>query len=153
MNLGIALLLRGSSADLSAALHSIELARRTTGVVHAVFLEQGQQGQKTDPGEEGKTVKQGWKGQLAALAGLFGDAEEVTVHIHLLESLADEPLLRFLCEYRIFCLILGAGDQSSVKRKTAWLKRLRRRLSGRRDCFLPPLWSVIIKPRDEAAPP
>ena len=107
MNSGIALLLRGSSADLSAALHSIELARRTTGVVHAVFLEQGQQGQRNDAGEERQTEQQGWKGQLAALAGLFGGAEKVTVHIHLLESLADEPLLRFLCEYRIFCLILG----------------------------------------------
>ena len=151
MNVGIALLLRGSSADLSAALHSIELAKRTTREVHAVLLQRREDGRSKEAGEEGEHGRHSWNGQFTALAGLLGDAAEITVHIHLLDSLADEQLLRFLCEYRIFCLIQGARDRRAARRKNAWVDRLRQRLAGLQDCFLPPLWSVIIEPWDDPA--
>lgn len=149
MNVGIALLLRGSPADLSATIHAIELAKRTTGVVHAVFMEQGGADKGKDPGEETEYDTQTLNGQLIALASWLGDVEEVSIHIHRLESMADELLVQFFCEYRIFCLILGATDRSALKRKTAWIERLRRRLSDRKDCFLLHLWSVIIPPWDD----
>ncbi|MFH1019136.1 MAG: hypothetical protein V1782_00785 [Pseudomonadota bacterium] len=37
MEAGIALLLTGACADLPAVVHAIDLAKRTTGIVHAVF--------------------------------------------------------------------------------------------------------------------
>jgi len=149
MKTGIALLLRGSPADLSATLHAIELAKRTTGIVHAVFMVQGGTNKGKNPERQTENDPQTLAGQFIALASWLGDAAEVTVHIHRLESLADELLVRFLCEYRIFCLILGAEDRSSQKRKTAWIARLQRRLGERGDCFLPQLWSVIIPPGDD----
>ena len=149
MKTGVALLLRGSPADLSATLHAIELAKRTTGIVHAVFMEQGGTHKGKDPGRETENDTQPLAGQFIALASWLGDVAEVTVHIHRLESMADELLVRFLCNYRIFCLILGAEDRSSLKRKTAWIERLRRRLGEKEDCFLPQLWSVIIQPWDD----
>ena len=149
MKTGVALLLRGSPADLSATLHAIELAKRTTGIVHAVFMEQGGIHKKKDSERETENNPQPLTGQFIALASWLGDVAEVTVHIHRLESMADELLIRFFCNYRIFCLILGAEDRSSLKRKTAWIARLRRRLGEREDCFLPQLWSVIIPPWDD----
>ncbi|MDO9041002.1 MAG: hypothetical protein Q7U64_01495 [Desulfocapsaceae bacterium] len=146
MKTGVALLLRGSPADLSATLHAIELAKRTTGIVHAVFMEQGGKHKGKDPGRETENDTQPLAGQFIALANWLGDVAEVTVHIHRLESMADDLLVRFLCNYRIFYLILGAEDRSSLKRKTAWIARLRRRLDEQDDCFLPQLWSVIIQP-------
>ncbi|MDP3694707.1 MAG: hypothetical protein Q8R42_01180, partial [Desulfocapsaceae bacterium] len=128
MKTGVALLLRGSPADLSATLHAIELAKRTTGIVHAVFMEQGGTHKGKDPGRETENDTQPLAGQFIALANWLGDVAEVTVHIHRLESMADDLLVRFLCNYRIFYLILGAEDRSSLKRKTAWIARLRRRL-------------------------
>ena len=149
MKTGVALLLRGSPADLSATLHAIELAKRTTGIMHAVFMEQGGKHKGKDPGRETENDTQPLAGQFIALANWLGDVAEVTVHIHRLESMADDLLVRFLCNYRIFYLILGAEDRSSLKRKTAWIARLRRRLDEKDDCFLPQLWSVIIQPWDD----
>lgn len=145
MNLGIALLLRGSSADLSATLYAIELAKRTSGIVHAVFMQQ----REVDPGEETEKDTRSGTDQLIQLVRLLGDAEDITIHIHMLEGLSDEVLVRFVCEHRIFCLILGARSQGAANRKNAWVARLRRRLSRTDDCFLPPLWSVVIKPWDD----
>ena len=149
MKTGIALLLRGSPADLSATLHAIELAKRTTGIVHAVFMEQGGTNKGKNHGEETENNTQDLAGQFIALASWLGDVKEVAIHIHRLESMADELMVRFLCKYRIFCLILGAEDRSSLKRKTAWIERLRRRLGEKGDCYLPQLWSVIIPPWDD----
>jgi hypothetical protein len=149
MKTGIALLLRGSPADLSATLHTIELAKRTTGIVHAVFMEQRGTNKGKNPGEKREHDTQTLTEQFIALISWLGDRAEVTVHIHRLESMADELLVRFLCKYRIFCLILGVEDRSSQKRKTAWIARLRRRLCEKGDCFLPQLWSMIIPPWDD----
>ena len=147
MNLGIALLLRGSPADLSATLHTIELAKRTTGAVHAVFMEPGGAG----PGEGGEGDSRTLAGQFIALASWLGDAAGVAIHFHRLESRTDALLLRFLCEYRIFCLVLGADGPRSLKRESAWVARLRHRLAEKEGCFLPHLWSVIIPPWDDHA--
>lgn len=143
MTVGIALLLKGSSADLSATLHAIELAKRTTGVVHAVFV--GNQVAL----ERGKREDAGWAEQFVALVRWLGDVEQVSVHIHLLESLADDLLVRFCCTYRIFCLVLGAGNREAIIRKTAWFEQLRRQIAKEQKWFLPTLWSVIIEPWEE----
>lgn len=146
MTPGIALLLKGSSADLSATLHAIELAKRTTGIVHAVFVEKKEEAGRVaaKARESGRRTE-----QFMALARWLGDAERVIVHIHKLESLADDLLVRFCCANRIFCLVLGAGDRAATERKAAWFERFRRRISGEQDWFLPAPWSVIIEPWEE----
>ena len=149
MKTGIALLLWGSPADLSATLHAIELAKRTTGIVHAVFMEQGGIRKGKNPGEGAKEDTQSLTEQFIALASWLGDVAGVAVHIHRLEGIADELLVRFLCEYQIFCLILGAYDRGSLRRKNAWIAGLRQRLGEQGDCFIPQLWSVIIPPWDD----
>jgi hypothetical protein len=150
MSLGIALLLMGSSADISAALQSIELAKRTTGVVHAVFVESGWVDKGASPGEEMERQGPTSAKRLMALVNGLGDLEEVAIYSHLLESLADELLIRFVCEYRIHCLILGVENQEEVKQRSAWVEKIRRRLARERNCFLPHLWSVIIRPWERA---
>lgn len=150
MPLGIALLLKGSSADLSATLHAIELAKRTTGIVHAVFVEKrGETATGAVHAEARGRENRRRIEQFVALTRWLGDAERVSIHIHTLESPADDLLVRFCCTYRIFCLVLGAGDRAATERKAAWFERLRRRLSGERDWFLPAPWSVIIEPWEE----
>ncbi len=149
MKTGIALLLWGSPADLSATLHAIELAKRTTGIVHAVFMEQEGINQGKNLGKEAKEETQSLTEQFIMLIRWLGDVAEVAVHIHRLEGMADELLIRFLCNYQIFCLILGIHNRSEQRRKNAWIARLRQRLSEQRDCFLPQLWSVIIQPWDD----
>lgn len=150
MSLGIALLLRGASADIPAVLQSIELAKRTTGVVHAVFVENGWVGKGENSGAERECQGQSSVKPLMALVAGLGDLEEVATHSHLLESLSDELLIRFVCEYRIHCLILGVENQEEVKQRSAWVEKIRRQLKRERSCFLPHLWSVIIRPWEGA---
>jgi hypothetical protein len=146
---GIALLLRGSPVDLPAAFRAIELAKRTTGVVHAVLVEQGEEDTGKDSGEEVNSEMRMLAGQFIALAGWMGDVEGVTIHVHTLDSPADELLILFLCRYQIFCLIFGVESQRLLRRKTVWVAQIRRLLAKRADCFCPRLWSVIIPPGDE----
>jgi hypothetical protein len=153
MKSGIALLLRGSSADLSATFYAIELARRTSRVVHAVFMERDGERPHTEmlSREEKENDAQICTQQFISLAHWLGDVEEVAVHIHMLESPAFDTVVRFICEYRIFCLILAAECQGRVEETAEWIERIRCRLTGETDCFLPPLWSLIIKPWDDPA--
>lgn len=148
MTSGIALLLNGSMADLSATVHAIALAKRTASVVHAVFVETDGRGQNAGgEGDRPDGLETGGRAaQFIALACWLGDVEQVRVHVHTLESWADELLVRFCSTYRIFCLVLGARDREAIVRKAAWFERFRRRIAGERDWFLPLPWSVIIAP-------
>lgn len=146
---GIALLLRGSPVDLSATFRAIELAKRTTGTVHAVLVQQEGADTGKDFGEEANSEVGIQAGQFVALAGWLGDVEGVAIHIHRLDSSADEQLIQFLCEYRIFCLVLGVESQRLLRQKTLWVAQLRRLLIKKVDCFCPRLWSVIIPPGNE----
>lgn len=141
MEAGIALLLTGSSADLSATIHAIELARRTTGIVHAVGKKGMQIGGR-------RSVAREKQQQLVSLATRLGDQEGVRIHTHILERLTGEPLIRFLCAHRIFCLVLGVNDRKGFERKSVWVNLLRRQLQTSEKWYLPDLWSAIMTPWD-----
>ncbi|MFH1019135.1 MAG: hypothetical protein V1782_00780 [Pseudomonadota bacterium] len=81
----------------------------------------------------------------------LGSQEGVSIHTHILDRLTGEPLVRFLCAQRIFCLVLGVGDQQEFARKTAWIDLLRKQLAARENWYLPVLWSVVITPWDDPA--
>ena len=144
MEAGIALLLTGACADLPAVVHAIDLAKRTTGIVHAVFRAERKADKKNKA--FGET-----RGDLISLATALGHQEGVSIHTHILERMEGEPLLRFLCTQRIFCLVLGVGDQQAFARKSAWVDLLRKQLVARDNWYLPVFWSVIITPWDDPA--
>ncbi len=144
MEAGIALLLTGACADLPAVVHAIDLAKRTTGIVHAVFRTERKADRKSKA--FGET-----RGDLISLATGLGSQEGVSIHTHILERMSGEPLVRFLCVHRIFCLVLGVGDQQAFERKTAWIDLLRKQLVASDHWYLPVLWSVIITPWDDPA--
>jgi K+-sensing histidine kinase KdpD len=141
MEAGIALLLTGSSADLSATVHAVELAQRTNGILHAVY--------KADrKGERKRVGARETQEQFVALATRLGSQAGVGIHTHILERLTGEPLIRFLCAHRIFCLVLGVNDKKEFERKTAWVNLLRNQLQTNKNWYLPALWSVIMTPWD-----
>lgn len=142
MEAGIALLLTGACADLPAVVHAIDLAKRTTGIVHAVFRAEPKAARKSKVFAE-------TRGDLISLATGLGSREGVSIHTHILERMAGEPLIRFLCTQRIFCLVLGVGDQQAFARKTAWIELLRKQLVARDNWYLPVFWSVIVTPWDD----
>ena len=144
MEAGIALLMTGACADLPAVVHAIDLAKRTTGIVHAVFRAE----RKTE--RKSKTFGE-TRGEIISLANGLGSQEGVSIHTHILERLSGEPLVRFLCAQRIFCLVLGVRDQQAFERKTAWIDLLRKHLVTRKNWYLPALWSVIITAWDDPA--
>ena len=141
MEAGIALLLTGASADLSATIHAIELARRTTGVLHVVCKEARKVGRRRPSVRETQE-------QIVSLATRLGNQEGVGVHTHILERLTGEPLIRFLCAHRIFCLVLGVNDRNGFMRKSVWVNLLRQQLKNNENWYLPDLWSAIITPWD-----
>lgn len=149
MDSGIALLLGGSCADLSATLHAVELAKRTTAIVHVVFTDSGEAETRPGPGGKAEDKRRYTAGELIALARWLGDVEAVTIHIHRLDSLADGLVARFIREYRIFCLIVGAGNQGAAKRHNTWVEKLRRHLAAESRGLAPSLWSVVMEPWDE----
>ncbi len=141
MEAGIALLLTGSSADLSATVHAVELAQRTNGILHAVY--------KADrKGERKRAGARETQEQFVALATRLGSQAGVGIYTHILERLTGEPLIRFLCAHRIFCLVLGVNDKKEFERKTAWVNLLRNQLQTNKNWYLPALWSVIMTPWD-----
>lgn len=144
MEAGIALLLTGACADLPAVVHAIDLAKRTTGIVHAVFRTERKADRKSKA--FGET-----RGEIISLATGLGSQEGVSIHTHILERLSGEPLVRFLCAQRIFCLVLGVVDQQAFTRKTTWIDLLRKQLVARDNWYLPVFWSVIITPWDDPA--
>ncbi|MFZ5775243.1 MAG: hypothetical protein ACOY3Z_07150 [Thermodesulfobacteriota bacterium] len=150
MDSGIALLLGGSSADLSAILHAIELARRTTGIVHVVFLDSHAppSPRLASAAKDATSAGRSQAGQLIALTSWLGNAEEVVIHIHHLQALHDGEMINFIREYRIFCLIVGADDRGAAKRHANWLNRIRHRLAGKDGVTAASLWSVITEPWD-----
>lgn len=141
MESGIALLLTGASADLSATIHALELARRTTGILHAVCKKGRRSGGK-------RTAARETPEQLVSLATRLGNQEGVRIHTHILERLTGEPLIRFLCAHRIFCLVLGVNDRKEFMRKGVWLNLLRHQLQTSENWYLPDLWSAVITPWD-----
>lgn len=141
MEAGIALLLTGASVDLSATVHAVELARRTTGILHAVC--------KAERGSDSKKpAARETLAQFVSLATRLGIQEGIKIHTHVLERLTGEPLIRFLCANRIFCLVLGVNDRKEFERKTVWVNLLRRQLQISKNWYLPDLWSVIMTPWD-----
>ena len=141
MEAGIALLLTGASVDLSATIHAVALARRTTGILHAVC--------KADRKvEKKKLAAREAQEQFVSLATRLANQEGVKIHTHILERLTGEPLIRFLCAHRIFCLVLGVNDRKGFERKTLWVNLLRRQLQTSENWYLPDLWSVIMTPWD-----
>ena len=144
MEAGIALLLTGACADLPAVVHAIDLAKRTTGIVHAAFRAERKAERKSKA--FGET-----RGDLISLATGLGSQEGISIHTHILERLSGEPLLRFLCAQRIFCLVLGVSDQQAFERKTAWIDLLRKQLAARNNWYQPVLWSVVTTPWDDPA--
>ncbi len=141
MEAGIALLLTGASVDLSATIHAVALARRTTGILHTVC--------KADKKAERKRSAAGeTQAQFVSLATRLGNQEGVRIHTHILERLTGEPLIRFLCAHRIFCLVLGVDDRRGFERKTLWVNLLRKQLQASDNWYLPDLWSVVMTPWD-----
>ena len=141
MEAGIALLLTGASVDLSVTIHAVELARRTTGILHAVC--------KADRTADGKrSTARETQEQVVSLATRLGNQEGVRIHTHILERLTGDPLIRFLCAHRIFCLVLGVNDRKGFERKTVWVNLLRKQLQTSENWYLPDLWSVIMTPWD-----
>ena len=137
MEAGIALLLTGAVADPSAVVHAVELARRTTGILHTAYKAERK-------GEEASETQK----QAVSLLSTLGDQAGVRIHTHILERLTGEPLIRFLCAHRIFCLVLGVTDRKGLKRKSAWVNQLRKQLQTEKNWYLPVLWSVIMTPWD-----
>ncbi len=135
MEAGIALLLTGAVADPSAVLHAVELARRTTGILHTACMAE----------RKGVAARETQK-QSVSLLSTLGDQAGVRIHAHVLERLTGEPLIRFLCAHRIFCLVLGVTDRKGLKRKSAWVNLLRKQLQIEKNWYLPVLWSVIMTP-------
>ncbi|OGQ87557.1 MAG: hypothetical protein A2512_11580 [Deltaproteobacteria bacterium RIFOXYD12_FULL_56_24] len=141
MEAGIALLLTGSSADLSATVHAVELAQRTNAILHAVCKAKRK-------GERKRVGARERQEQFVALATGLGNQAGVGIHPHLLERLTGEPLIRFLCAQRIFCLVLGVNDKKEFECKTAWVNLLRKQLQTNKNWYLPALWSVVMTPWD-----
>jgi len=141
MKSGIALLLTGASVDLTATIHAVELARRTTGILHTVSKASRKYDGKSSSLEETSE-------QYVSLATRIGNQQGVRTHTHILERLTGQPLIRFLCAQRIFCLVLGVNDRKGFERKTVWVNLLRKQLQTSVNWYLPDLWSVIMTPWD-----
>ena len=145
MQPGIALLLRDACPDLAATVHAIELAKRTGGVVHAIFSGENR------PDGNGKGGKEAIKydnttflARILSLATWWSEKRGVKVHMHLLENLADATLFRLCRAYRISCLVTGVGNRHDMKREASRVVRLRKRMASEDAQGHQVLWSVII---------
>jgi hypothetical protein len=146
MQLGIALLLWDASPDLAATVHAIELAKRTGGIVHAIFAGAGDQRRNSSKTKEAQQNSRSTSiAQIISLATWWSEKQGVKVHLHMLDSLSDAALLRLCGAYRIYCLVTGVSSRHSLKREVMRVARLRRRLAAPGNSDNPILWSVIIR--------
>lgn len=138
---GIAVLIKGDSADLFASLHAIELAKRTGKIVHAVVI--GRDGGTVSGGPGAKNVQ-----DPILLAAWLGQAEGLQIRWHTLLDAADEELLGFFRAHRIFCLIAGARSKAAMERKTRWLEELRGKLLNDAHWYPSAFWVLVTEPWD-----
>ena len=144
---GIAILIKGGSADLLASLHAIELAKRTTNVVHAVVV--GVDGENNPNG--GARSRNGGNRdhrirEPLLLAAWLGRAEGVKVSYHTLIDATEEELLSFFRAHRIFCLIIGAPTQLAMQRESRWVEDLRSKLVNDANWYLRSFWVLVTEP-------
>ena len=145
MQPGIALLLRDACPDLAATVHAIELAKRTGGVVHAIFTGENCQDGMGKGGKEAINYDNTtfWA-RILSLATWWSEKSGVKLHLHLLEDFADASLLRLCRAYSIFCLVTGVGNRHGMKREASRVVRLRKRLAAEDAYSNQVFWSVII---------
>ncbi len=143
MENGIAILIKGDSADLQASLHAIELATRTTKVVHAVLF-----GMDEKSGDGNRDNR--FRDPLLNAVWL-GQARGVTVHCHTLTHASHEELLAFFRANRIFCLIIGAQSPPAERQEVQWVEELRRKLESDAHWYLHTFWVLVTKPWDNTA--
>ena len=143
---GIAVLLKGDSADLFASLHAIELAKRTGKIVHAVII--AHNGEKVAVASVDKDVDANRCQDPILLAVWLGQAEGVRVRWHTLLDAADAELLDFFRTYRIFCLIAGARSRKGMQRQTRWLDKLRGQLLNDASWYPQAFWVLVTEPWD-----
>jgi len=146
MGTGIAILIKGDSADLLASLHAIELAKRTTNVVHAVVIGLDGEGKSRGNGNRDNRIR-----DPLLLAVWLGQADGVKVHYHTLVDASDEELLAFVRTHRIFCLIIGAPTQLAMQREARWIEDLRSKLVNDAHWYLRSFWVLVTEPWDSNA--
>lgn len=142
---GIALLIKGNSADLCASLHAFELAKRTDKIVHALIL--GRDRGAVPAGSNVKDVGDRFQDPIL-LAAWLGQAEGLRVCWHTLLDAADEELLDFFRTHRIFCLIAGARSKKAMHSKTRWLEGLRSKLLNDAHWYPRAFWVLVTEPWD-----
>jgi len=132
---GIALLLQGTTADLSATLYAVSLAARVAGKIHAgLFL----------PGKGGSTLRQGK--ELLALVVKLSQARAIPFEVHDLSAGGEPELLGFLERCRIGCLVLGVSGRRDRQRKTEWVERLRQAMTAKGRGKQTGFWTVLVDP-------
>lgn len=145
MNKGIVILLTGSSADLFAAFRALGLAKRTGGVVH-MLLGPSAVARKGNDGLSG-LFNAGQAGRdLQKSIAWLAEMEGVRGFCHLLEGDDwEDKLLAFLKNHLVFCLVIGAPGQTSLKKLTRWAAELRRKLRADRHWYAESFWTLVTE--------
>ncbi|MDA8164338.1 MAG: hypothetical protein M0017_04825 [Desulfobacteraceae bacterium] len=142
MNRGIAVLLQGTHADLFACLRALELAARTRGELHAIAIEPPMHH------EEGRLRLDAIR-ELQKLGIWFGEVEGVKVACHRLEAADDHrPLIDFIIDHRIVCLMMGAKDQAAREELRRWAALLRQELPKQERWYFRSFWTLVTEPWD-----
>lgn len=141
--MGIAVLLGGGEGDRYAVLHAIALAQRTGEVVHGIRQElpaTHPQAASSTPVDAGLT-----------LLLQHADVEGVAVRCHVLEGNDLEDVHTLLREERIFCLIVGAKDETEGKRAEKQLEALQKSIARDRRWSMRSFWAVVTGPWSKGA--
>jgi len=140
--MGIAVLLGGGGEDRYAILHAIALAKRIGEAIHGIRQEPPRPSVKPDP--EVSNLGQTLLLQLAGSAG-------VEVRCHVLAGNDQNDLRVLLREQRIFCLIIGASDETEGRRAEKRMQALRRSIASDRHWSIGPFWAMVTGPWSEEA--
>jgi hypothetical protein len=141
--MGIAVLLGGGEEDRYAILHAIVLAKRIGEEIHGIRQESSLPSSVPDcPAMfcPGQTL-------LLQLAGSAG----IVAHCHVLDGNSPQDLRELLHEQRLFCLIVGASNETEGKRAEKRMQTLRRSIAHDRHWSIGSFWALVTGPWSEEA--
>jgi len=145
MSQKIALLITGCYADLYASMQALQVAERTDGRIYVLQMTNGQ----ADCMGSRKKMKPEEVSDLIGLIAWLGEIERINVSFNVFGREYEKELTEFLRRNDITCLIAGAHDSQSLKKKKEWLRTLQDKLGSDKLWFQRSMQVLVTLPWDD----
>ena len=145
MSQKIALLITGCYADLYASMQALQVADRMDASIYVLQMT----GEQSECIGARKKMKPEELSDLIGLIAWLGEIERIGVSFNVFGKESENELIEFLRSNEITCIVAGAHDSQSLKKRTKWLETLREELGSDELWFQRSFQILVTLPWDD----